>query len=106
MKQICGRVWLGRAKVTFTRIGAYFSYINFLLLIITFYSVTGYKYAPLWLFLIVSVIGFSLLGVFDYFVVLPSEVSFLNQQFVRHQNPIYDAVVQLRKDLEKDEENV
>jgi hypothetical protein len=106
MKQIIGRIWLGRAKVTFTRIGAYFSYINFLLLIATFYSITGYQYAPLWLFVSVSVIGIIFMGVIDYFVMLPSEQAFLNQQFVRHQNPIYDEVQQLRKDLEKDEENV
>jgi len=99
MKQITGRIWLGRVKVTFTRISAYFSYINFLLLIATFYGVTGYKYAPLWLFLVISIIGVVLIGTIDYFIIFPSEVSFLNQQYTRHQNPIYEEIKEIKEKL-------
>ena len=101
MKQITGRIWLGRLKVTFSRVGQYFSYINFLLILVTFYSITGYKYAPLWLFALVSVVGVTFIGIVDYFVVLPSEQAFMNQQFARHQNPIYDEIKEINKKLKR-----
>jgi len=97
MKQITGRIWLGRLKVTFSRVGAYFGYINFLLLLMTFYSVTGYKYAPLWLFIIGACFGIIVVGAIDYFVMLPSELAFANQQSVRHQNPIYDEIKKINE---------
>lgn len=100
MRQITGRIWLGRLKVTFTRVGIYFSYINFCLLIATFYSVTGYQYGPLWLFILLSVTAVTFMGIIDYFVVLPSEQAFLNQQFARHQNPIYEEIKHIRNTLE------
>ena len=101
MKQIRGRIWLGRLKITFTRVGAYFGYINFLLLIMTFYSVTGYKYAPLWLFLCFAMLSMITIGIVDYFLVLPSEVAFGNQQAVRHQNPIYDEIKKIKEQLKE-----
>ena len=100
MKQI-GRIWLGRVKVIFSRVGTYFGYVNFLLLLMTFYSVTGYKYAPLWLFIIGACFGIIVIGVIDYFVMLPSELAFANQQFVRHQNPIYDEIKEINRKLDK-----
>ena len=101
MKQITGRIWLGRLKVTFSRVGAYFGYVNFLLILMTFYSVTGYKYAPLWLFLISACFGIIVIGAIDYFVMLPSEQAFANQQSVRHQNPIYEDVKDIKKYIEE-----
>ena len=101
MKQIRGRIWLGRLKIVFTRIGAYFGYVNFLLLIVTFYSVTGYKYAPLWLFVCFAIVIMIVIGIVDYFLILPSEIAFGNQQFVRHQNPIYDEIKEINKKLDK-----
>jgi len=100
MRQITGRIWLGRLKVTFTRVSMYFSYVNFLLLIMTFYSITGYKYASLWLFALVGIVGIITMGLIDYFVMLPSEQAFMNQQFARHQNPIYEDVKYIRNALE------
>jgi len=101
MKQICGRIWLGRLKVMFSRIGLYFSYINFIILVMTFYSVTGYRYAPLWMFLLASGIGAVCIGGIDYFVMLPSEQAFLNQQFARHKNPLCDDIKYIKQKLEE-----
>ena len=48
-----------------------------------------------------SVIGVTFIGIVDYFVVLPSEQAFLNQQFARHQNPIYDEIKEINKKLKR-----
>jgi len=100
-RQIKGRIWLGRLKVTFSRIGAYVSYINFLMLILTFYSVTGHRYASLETFLLLAIVGVLILGDFDYFIMLPSEVSFQNEQVAKHNNPIYDEIKVIKKKLEE-----
>lgn len=77
--QMSGMIWIGRIKLTFTRTAAYFGYINFGLLLLTFYSVTGYKYATLPTFLIAAVATVITIGAIDYFMVLPSEQAFINQ---------------------------
>lgn len=101
LRQIKGRIWFGRLKVTFSRVGAYVSYINFLMLILTFYTIKGYKYASLEVFLLIAVIGIAVIGLFDYFIMLPSEIAFGNEQATKHQNPIYDEVKEIKKKLEE-----
>lgn len=100
-RQIRGRIWLGRLKVTFSRLGAYVSYINFLMLILTFYTVKGHKYASLEVFLFIAILGIVVIGILDYFVMLPSEQAFLNEQFAKHQNPVYEEVKDIKKKLEE-----
>lgn len=99
--QMRGRVWLGRVKSTITRTSAYFGYINFALLLLTSYSVTGHKYAPLWLFLVVALATLVTIGAIDFFVILPSEQAFSNQQITRHQNPVYELVKEIKQELKK-----
>lgn len=101
IRQIKGRIWIGRVKVTFSRIGAYISYINFLMLILTFYTVKGHEYAPLWVFILLAIIGIVGLSAFDYFFMLPCEIAFQNEQAVKHQNPIYDMLGEMRKELKE-----
>ena len=101
MKQIEGRIWFGRLKIVFTRTSAYFGYINFFLMLSTFYAVKGYQYAPFWIFVTSALVLIILIGFIDYFLILPSEQAFLNQQCVRHQNPIYDEIKEINKKLEK-----
>lgn len=96
LHQIKGKIWLGRAKTVTTRTSSYFGYINFIMIILTFYSVTGYKYAPLWVFLTAAITSLLLIAAVDFFILLPSEVSFANQQIARHQSPIYDMVKDIR----------
>lgn len=91
-RQIKGRIWLGRMKVVFSRIGAYVSYINFLILVLTFYTIRGYKYASLEMFLMFAVVGIIVLSMFDYFIMLPCEQAFGNEQAAKHQNPIYEKI--------------
>jgi hypothetical protein len=62
------------------------------MIILTFYSVTGYKYAPLWAYLTAAAAAILLIAAVDFFILLPSEMSFANQQTARHQSPIYDIV--------------
>ena len=99
LHQVTGKIWLGRFKVTFARVGAYLGYVNFLMLLLTFYSVTGYKYASLEIFLVVAGVGFIIIGAIDYFIMLPSEQAFTNEQFVKHQNPIYDEIKEIKEML-------
>lgn len=101
LKQMTGMIWVGRIKSTITRTSAYFGYINFGLLLLTFYSVSGYQYASLSMFLIVAVGSVLAVGAIDYFMVLPSEQAFVNQQAARHQNPIYEAIKEIRKEIKE-----
>ena len=101
LRQIRGRKWLGRLKVTFSRTGAYMSYVNFLMLIITFYTIRGHKYISLELFLMFAGIGVVAIAAFDYFVMLPSEQAFLNEQSAKHQNPIYEEIKEIKKKLDE-----
>jgi hypothetical protein len=101
IKQITGNIHFGRAKVVFSRIGAYFGYINFLIILITFYSVKGHEYAPLWLYFIITVIGLICLGLLDYLIMMPCEIAFSNEQFVKHQNPVYDEIKEIKEILNK-----
>lgn len=99
LRQVRGRIWLGRLKVTYARVGAYFGYINFVMILLTFYSVTGYKYAPLWLFLIAGVAGIIGVGMIDYFIMLPCETVFSNEQVAKHQNPIFEEILLIKKEV-------
>ncbi len=101
LRQNKGKIWLGRLKVTFSRIGAYIGYINFLMLFLTFYSIKGYEYASLGIFLVLAGVGIVILGAFDYFVMLPSEQAFLNEQAAKHQNPIYNEIKEIKNKLSK-----
>ena len=101
MKQIEGRIWFGRLKIVFTRVSSYFGYINFVLMLSTFYAVKGFEYAPFWMFCVSAFVLIIVIGFVDYFFVLPSEQAFLNQQCVRHQNPIYDEIKELNKKLKR-----
>lgn len=101
IKQVTGVIWVGRIKTTITRAAAYFGYVNFGLLLLTFYSVAGYKYAPLWAFLLLAATTFLTIGAIDYFIVLPSEQAFVNQQIAMHQNPIYEAIKEIKEELKK-----
>ena len=99
--QIKGVIWLGRIKTTISRVSTYFGYINFGILLLTFYSVTGYKYAPLWLFLVIALILLSIIAIVDFFIILPSELAFSNQQIAKHQNPIYELVKEIKSTIQK-----
>lgn len=101
LRQKKGRLWLGRLKVTFSRLSAYVGYINFTMLVLTFYTVRGYKYAPLGVFIILAILGILVLATFDYFIMLPSEQTFRNEQMAKHQNPVYEEVKTVRNGIEK-----
>lgn len=99
--QMQGNIWIGRIKSTISRTASYFGYINFGMLLLTFYSVAGYKYAPLWLFFFGAIVTVILIGAIDYFMILPSEQAFINQQTARHQNPIYEKLKEIQEAVDK-----
>ena len=106
LRQVRGRIWLGRLKITFARVGVYFGYVNFVMILLTFYSVTGYKYASIWLFLVAGVFGIIGIGMIDYFIMLPCETAFSNEQVAKHQNPIYEEIMLIKKDVEEIKEEI
>lgn len=99
IRQIKGQIWIGRLKVVFSRIGAYVSYINFTMLVLTFYTVKGHEYAPLEIFIIVAILGIIVVAAFDYLIMLPCETAFGNEQAAKHQNPIYEEVKAISKEI-------
>ena len=105
-RQIRGRIGIGRAKVTFARLGSYVGYINFTMLLLTFYSIKGHEYASLEIFIIVAIIGLISVGLFDYLVMLPCETVFSNEQTAKHQNPIYEEVKAISKEVKEIKEKL
>lgn len=106
LRQIRGRIGIGRAKITFARIGTYVGYVNFSMLLLTFYSIKGYEYASLEIFIIIAVIGLISIGMFDYFVMLPCETVFSNEQTAKHQNPIYEEVKAISREIKEIKERL
>lgn len=99
MRQLKGRIWIGRIKVVFARESTYFGYVNFLLMLSTFYAVKGHIYAPAWVFGVCALVGLLSIGMLDYFVILPSEQAFVNEQAVKHQNPMYEEIIRIKEDI-------
>lgn len=104
MKQLNGRIWFGMLKVVLTRVSGYFSYINFFMLLLTFYSVAGYKYASLDIYIVGAVGTISVLGIIDYAIIMPSEIAFNNQQIAKHQNPIYNEIVDIKNIITQEDD--
>lgn len=101
LQQMQGTIWVGRIKASISRTAAYFGYINFGMLLLTFYSVVGHEYAPLWIFTGAATAILITIASVDYFIILPSEQAFNNQQIARHQNPIYDTVKEIKEEIQK-----
>jgi len=88
--------YIGAIKNVLSRSTFYISILNFFMIIATSYVVVIQKYFPLpfWCFLLVLILLVIGIMVFDYIIMLPSEISFMNWQTYEHNNP-------LREDLEK-----
>lgn len=95
--------WLGGAKNLLMRTVFYISAINFLLLAVTAYHTTLRPYLPIsfWGFLGILVAILVVAMVFEYTIVLPSSMVFLNRQVYKHKNPLVEDVLEIKEKLER-----
>lgn len=92
--------FIGALQYEFTRIGIYIGLHNYIVLAGTGYLIVkGILPIPLWLFIAVDFGIILALMAVDYMYVLPSVLSFQNQQVWEHNNP-------WRKYLEEMEERL
>ena len=95
--------YIGAIKNVLSRSTFYISILNFFMIIATSYVVVIQKYFPLpfWCFLLVLILLVIGIMVFDYIIMLPSEISFMNWQTYEHNNPLREDLENLREELEK-----
>lgn len=88
--------WIGALKELVSRSTFYISMMNFVMLAITAYYTTirHFVHIPFYVFFIALLIIWGSALVFEYMVVLPSQIAFMNVQIYEHNNLI-------RRDLEK-----
>jgi len=94
--------YLGAARNLFVRSMFYISFINFLMLALTTYTVVVRDVVeiPFVMFIagLIVIVAISLL--FEYCVVLPSETSFMNKQVYEHDNPVKDDLKEIKDILQ------
>ena len=95
--------YIGAIKNIFARSTFYISILNFAMLAVTSYSVVVWKVLPIpfWLFFLILVLTVVGTMVFDYIIMLPSEMSFMNWQAYEHNNPIRKDLEEIKKKLEE-----
>jgi len=95
--------FLGGVKELLSRVTFYVSILNFLMLAVTAYHTTIRYFLPLpfwvlplpfWVFFATLAVIVVVAMIFEYTIVLPSQIAFLNWQVYTHDNPV-------RKDLER-----
>jgi len=103
IKQSEMKPWLGGAKDLLMRTMFYITAINFLLLAATAYHTTLRPYLPMsfWGFLAILVGLILIAMVFEYKIVLPSTIAFLNRQVYKHKNPLVEDVLEIKKKLDR-----
>lgn len=91
----------GAFKDLFVRVAFYVAMVNFLLIAITAWATTLYRYAPQGVgfehFLAVLILGVLLAVLLEYKFMLASSVSWHNQQEYRHDNPLREDVARLQR---------
>jgi len=94
-QRMVGR-FIGGLKELLARVTFYISILNFLMIIATtYYTTVRHVYdMPFWQFFLILATIVVVAMIFEYTIVMPSQIAFLNWQAYTHDNPI-------RKDLEK-----
>ena len=95
--------YIGGLKLLLARSSFYISILNFLMLASTSYVVVikKYFYIPFWLFLFCMILIVIGAMVFEWAIMLPSEISFTNWQIYEHNNPIRRDLESIKHDLEE-----
>ena len=95
--------YIGAIKNILARSTFYISILNFAMLAVTSYSVVVWKVLPIsfWLFFLILVLMIVGMMIFDYTIMLPSEMSFMNWQAYKHNNPIRKDLEEIKEKLEE-----
>jgi hypothetical protein len=100
--------WVGALQVQIMNSMFYMNLISTGMMIMTFWYTAGYqiqnRYAPwfnLWTFVGMVILIFAIVMVVDYIFILPTRVSFTNEQACKHNNPWMDEILLMKKDLAK-----
>lgn len=94
--------YIGALKNILARSTFYISIINFAMLAGTTYVIVvkGIVAVPFWIFLL-AIIGVVMLAmVFEYVIMMPSEIAFTNWQVYEHNNPIRYDLEHIKKEIE------
>jgi hypothetical protein len=92
--------FIGALQYEFTRIGIYIGLHNYIILAGSGYLILkGLLPIPFWLFIALDFGLIVALMVFDYTYVLPSVMSFSNQQVWEHNNPWRKYLVEMEERL-------
>ena len=95
--------YIGGLKLLLARSSFYISILNFLMLASTSYIVVikNYFYIPFCLFLLTMVAMVVGAMIFEWAIMMPSEIAFTNWQTYEHNNPIRTDLESIKRDLEE-----
>lgn len=92
--------FIGALQFEFARVGIYIGLHNYIVLAGSGYLILkGVLPIPLWLFIALDFGIIMALMIFDYMYVLPSVLSFQNQQVWEHNNPWRDYLIEMKKEI-------
>ena len=105
LKQIETGTTLGGIVTLIQRCQFYFSALNFLMILATFYYTTFrhvYPSVPFWIFLIIMASLLFALMTLEYTIIYPSFVAFqAHQAYKKERNPIVRDLEKIKKDFEE-----
>lgn len=93
--------YIGGIKNLFSRTAFYISIFNFCMLCGVSYQVVVKEYfsVPLWVFVVCAAFMIGMCMIFEYTIMLPSEIAFTNEEIYKHNNPIRRDLEEIKKDL-------
>jgi len=94
--------YIGGIKNLFSRTAFYISIFNFCMLCGVSYQIVIKEYfsIPLWIFIICALFMVVIAMVFEYTIMMPSEIAFTNEEVYKHNNPIRRDLEEIKKDLD------
>lgn len=94
--------YIGGVKVLFTRTGFYITLLNFLMLTVTSYTVVVKDVIkiPFWFFFLIICIVLFCAMLFEWVILLPSEIAFSNKQAYEHNNPIRGDLEDIKREVD------
>lgn len=100
--------YIGALKTLLARSTFYISIVNFAMLAGTSYVIVvkGIIDIPFWIFLLAISLVIGIAMVFEYVIMMPSEIAFTNWQIYEHNNPIRYDLEYIKKEIENIKEMI
>lgn len=100
--------YVGALRTLFARTTFYISIINFAMLAGTSYVIVvkGVVDVPFWIFLLAISLVVGIAMIFEYVIMMPSEIAFNNWQVYEHNNPIRYDLEHIKKEIENIKEMI